>query len=273
MNIQLKNKTAKIAKVYPRRAYVFCPWHESSKGTPDISIDLEGDYSGCWTCWSCHQSGKITAEQLKRLRGMRKNKPKQLREFDWEKLTKEYFEAEMPDGLSQIEKLMVTQPWYCGWDGAAWTLPLREPDNTICGIQRVFRDRRKCCVEGSRLGLMIPQIEFDPSKRIIIVEGWSDACYILETGEQVIARPSASSCKEMCWQWCHNNDISNVILIPDNDEAGRRGAEELALSFMLRSERCFHLDQLIVPEQFNDVRQFAEAKGFRRVEEWLSSKP
>jgi len=273
MNIQLKNKTAKIHKIYPRRAYVFCPFHESLMGTPDLSIDLEGEYSGTFHCWSCNMSGKITSKQLEWLRSLRKNKPKQLREFDWAKLAQEYYENEMPDGLSQIETLMITQPWLAGWDGKAWILPLREADNKICGIQRVFRDRRKCCVEGSKLGLMVPQIEFDHSKPLYVCEGWSDSCIALECGVQVIGRPSCDACSEMLTHWLclHSPKPRTVIVVCDNDKPGIKGARDLCdkLGKVKTDEGgpVFYTGCYCPPT--NDLRALYESKGKKATIEFL----
>jgi hypothetical protein len=142
-----------------------------------------------------------------------------------------------------------------GWSPGhtAWSFPMRAGDGAVVGIHLREPDGSKLCVKGSRLGLFIPD-GAEGGDRLLIAEGLSDAMALVETGFPfVIGRPSCSAGDKHAVELIRRAQPSAVILIADGDEAGRRGAGNLASALVCS-----------VPE----VRVIVPPDGIKDVREW-----
>lgn len=239
-----------ITHVGNSKAYCVCPRHLDKR--PSISIDLDGDYAGCFHCWSCGWSGKLSPETMAQLVTKRK-KRNRLITLDWEKLNQEYHNTwEVHGPCVSFNKpfdvnWVVLRAFQCGWDGSAYTFPMRLPNGQISGIQRRWQDSTKCCVEGSQLSLFIPTTLLPQTKEIVdcgasqgpsqvrplfITEGVSDACSIYNLGFPAIGRPSCQGQEEMIKEYLELNGIENVVIVADNDKPGLKGMDSLINSLI-----------------------------------------
>lgn len=258
----------RIAYINNKRAMAYCPFHEDKR--PSFEIKLEGDYYGEYFCFSCGRTGTLTKQIMEQIvskahKGKKDQRPNNI---DWSSLVEKYesnwchqLNYTLPYGRDKDTFTLLN----CGWDGEAWTFPVRNANNEIVGIQRRFKDGFKCMVDGSRWGLFIPQRTVDSSKFVLITEGCSDLITVIDIGFQGVARPNNSACNEMIKnyldRWCHK---SNCFIIADNDknQAGWKGAIELATLLGLKKTQIF-----LPPVK--DIRQFVEETSGYNVELWI----
>ncbi len=266
----------KLYKVYNKRTLFFCPWHESQKGTADLDVTIEGPYSGKYFCYGCHKCGEVPmsdVEKLRKLRGQYKNEPTNI---NWSRLNQTYISQRMLNKVSSPLKVnlstMIKLEW--GWDSVASTFPERNEKDEVIGILRRFPDRNKGVVSGSKRGITIPRIKFDPSKKLHICEGCSDLSVILECKAQGIARPNSNSCNKMIISWCCLHNIETITIIGDCDRPGMEGAVELKNKLdNVRMEYDIQpafKTEIKYPEPFNDLYDFYCDKGLEEVKKWLS---
>lgn len=246
----------------------FCHWHESQKGSADLEVTIEGKFSGYYYCYGCQKSGQVPMSDVEILRAKRTKGTQKPTNINWTRLNQEYITKRMTGQVSKplrvSEETLNKLEW--GWDYTAATFPERNENDEIIGILRRFPDRNKGVVSGSKRGLTIPRIKFDPSKKLYICEGLSDLSVILEAGCQGIARPCANFSSEMCLDF--GSRFKNIVIIGDNDEAGIDGATKLTADF-LQSEQEGSISCLLSPEPFNDLYEFYCAKGLEEVKSWL----
>jgi hypothetical protein len=228
-------------KLTSKRAYISCPYHKDK--TPSLVITLEGEHTGKWYCFSCGRAGQLTKRQLE---GLLKKKPKRQKpdEIDWEKLVMEY--RDRYSGQPFPVQHWISEALLVGWDGEAWTFPMRNYKNEIIGIQRRFPDGFKCCVNGSMNGLFVPQTSL--AEPIYITEGASDLCYLLNIGRYGIGRINCRMIDEVV-DWLNHNKIKDVIIVADNDPPGQKGALKLANIL-----DCF----IWTPTKGKDLREYLE---------------
>jgi hypothetical protein len=133
-----------------------------------------------------------------------------------------------------------------GWDGETWTMPMQDGRGHLIGIQRRTVPR-KCCVEGSHLGLFVPQ-RLDGNGMLLVAEGATDVATLLDMGFSAIGRPNCNTGGAMVRVWCQAHPYTRVVVVADNDEPGRRGAEILAQQLHARTARP--------PPEYKDVRSW-----------------
>lgn len=229
-------KQLNIVRVDRHRATAFCVFHKDTN-KPNLSISLEPEYYGCYKCWACGVTGKLTEVQMQQLQLKQVDDYKQRRNFrwNWYHLQRVYCDnlKRFPlflDGLANefnVTKQTLTN-WSIGYDGRAITIPMSNNYGCI-GIQRRFPDGYKCCVDGSRLGLFI-NTGFADDDIVYICEGFSDAVAVYDLGFQVIGRPNCKFTKyiEDIFFEADGEFYGEIVIIPDNDEVGLLGANELA---------------------------------------------
>lgn len=161
------------------------------------------------------------------------------------------------DGISA----RVHRELWVGWDGEAFTIPFRNAKQEIVGIQRRFPDGFKCMVEGSQLGLVIPDLKFSYSKPLYITEGASDLSVVLECGLQGIARPNCNAIPEMIVEFCE--EFQDIVIVPDNDDPGINGAEHLSDVMCKEDIVLVHVDP------YNDLMEMFKAEGLDTCKEFL----
>ncbi len=135
-----------------------------------------------------------------------------------------------------------------GWDGHAYTFPMRAAGGAIIGIRRRFPDGRKRAVKGSRNGLFLPNNRPDEGM-LFIAEGESDTAALLDLGVTVIGRPGCGQCIDFCLDLVSGRD---VVIVADNDRPGREGAESLRDALLSKAGTV----KIIFPgPPFNDIRE------------------
>ena len=144
-------------------------------------------------------------------------------------------------------------------NGQAWRIPERDADGQIIGRVLRFDDGRRPKAEpGSKRGLTMewPLRSYagtSPAEPILVAEGASDAAVGLELGFVTIGRPSATGGLR---QLCPLLRDLHVVVVGDNDDAGRRGAEKIAdgLHGVAASVKL-----IFPPDGFNDLRDWYSA--------------
>lgn len=225
-------KQLKIVSTEPTMVWSYCCFHKDTE-RPNLSISLLDDYYGRYKCWACGKEGRLSTKQMKGLAVSKKKRIKPI-SIDWNRLTEEYFKR-----LSVINNIKLLDLWNInsnsiwqfrgGWDGEAYTFPMKSMVGSglcITGIQRVWLDSRKKAIHGSQLGLFIPSNN-NNDRSLFIVEGISDAVSVDDLGLAVIGKPCATYGDKIIKELLLEFDISSVIVIPDNDEAGCISTQKL----------------------------------------------
>jgi len=140
-----------------------------------------------------------------------------------------------------------------GWDGEAYTFPMSNAQGRIIGIRRRFPNGRKTSLTGSETGLFVPRGRAG-SELLLICEGPTDAAVALDLGFDCIGRPNCNSKIDMIVEYCRR--CSEIIIIGDNDKAGRDGAERLADTLVLH---CHSVKIIYPPDGIKDLRQWFRA--------------
>lgn len=137
-----------------------------------------------------------------------------------------------------------------GWNGHAWSFPMRSEAGVVVGIALRRPDGSKFAVKGSKLGLFVPR---DLSgDRLLVCEGQTDTAACLVLGFQAIGRPGANSTIKIASAVVQQLRPSEVVVVGDRDEAGRRGAVEI--SSALAATRAVRM--ILPPEGIKDAREW-----------------
>ena len=145
-----------------------------------------------------------------------------------------------------------------GWDGGAFVFPMSNDFGNVIGIKRRLPDGRKLSLIGSKTGLFIPA-GLSPERMLLVCEGPTDAGAALDLGFDAIGRPNCNSRVEMTARAARGR--TEIVIIADNDCAGKSGAEKLADSLILhfQSVKIVH-----PPEGIKDLRMWLRA-GLERA--------
>ena len=246
--------------------YAICPFHDDHN--PSLTIALTGPFAGLWRCWACGKHGQAVDLGIDF-----EISPVTQTLQDWDELQKQY-EAKScyltPEGVVEKWKLLAKE-WGiqdkplivlgCGWDEKAYTFPMRNENRQIIGIQRRFPNGRKVCVEGSRLGLFIPNVPFHICLNFdmwLITEGVSDCAVALDMGFFAIGRPSCNTGDKLIQKWLNNcwQKPNKMLIVADNDEVGILGATRLKETLWETGRNC---DIFIPPAK--DLRQAVHDYG------------
>jgi len=155
-----------------------------------------------------------------------------------------------------------------GWDGEAYTFPMKKSNKEIIGIQRRFPNGKKCAVKGSSLGLFIPNIEI--SSPLFITEGVSDLAALLGlVGFYGIAKPSAQVGNDLVRQFILLYECNEIVIICDNDKAGFKGTVELVRKLTF----CCNVVTIALspPEGIKDLRKWIAKEGKDKVKGYLNA--
>lgn len=118
-----------------------------------------------------------------------------------------------------------------GWhaDGGAWPFPMVNAAGQVLGIRLRRPGGRKFAVTGSRDGLFLPSNSDPHTPHFRIAEGPTDAAALWDMGfRNPAGRPSGTGGTRLLIQLVRQRRPANVIILADNDETGRRGAERRA---------------------------------------------
>ncbi len=148
-----------------------------------------------------------------------------------------------------------------GWDGEAYTFPVRNANDEIIGISRRWPDGTKGMVKGSQVGIYIPRISFKPlpdSWCLFICEGASDTATALDMGLRAIGRVSCQSGGGQVIEFCRKHDPTQVVIIADNDDPGIMGAKYLQDALKDEGKKTL----VYVPgNNAKDLREYRENGG------------
>ena len=137
----------------------------------------------------------------------------------------------------------------------AWGFPMRNETGNIIGLRLRYDDGRKLSLAYSRSGLFMP----DPlvtNGLLVICEGPTDAAAALGLTGAVVGRPSCSGGDAMIAELVRVRKPQRIVVIGDNDEPGRLGAEALA-------GKLHNVKVAYPPELHKDLRAWIGAGGAR----------
>ena len=138
-----------------------------------------------------------------------------------------------------------------GFDGHAYTFPMRDENRKIIGVRRRFDDGRKLSIKDSTNALFFPDGLSD-SDKLIICEGPTDCAAALDMGFDAIGRPNCDSKIEMTAKFVQGR---MVTIVADNDLPGVTGAKKLARRLI---ECCPEVKIIAPPAGIKDLRQWKQ---------------
>jgi len=226
-----------------------CPFHKEK--TPSCVV-----YDDHYHCFGCNSHGMSVDYIMNRDRckypdameilGLNnfipKWKPmKKPQTIDFESMLNGWHEKTSSEKIQELSvKLGVDYESLCCLGSAwapehnAWAFAMRDIKREIVGIRLRNSDGKKWSVKGSRQGLFWPN-ESTPEKTIFICEGPTDTAAALTINLFAIGRPSALAYIEETIELIKSLRCTNVIIISDNDEAGRKGSKKLRNKLGVRS--------------------------------------
>jgi hypothetical protein len=143
-----------------------------------------------------------------------------------------------------------------GWNGSAWTFPMRNHREEIVGFRTRFDNGAKFAIKGSRAGLFIPSGRLRGSgNEVWIVEGPTDAAAMCDMGLNAIGRPSCMGSEQEIKRWTAG---MNVIVVADADGPGVAGAERLIQSLAGSVRSCL---MVLPPMGMKDAREVSNHGG------------
>lgn len=158
---------------------------------------------------------------------------------------------------SRILQMMQT-----GWDGEAYTFPVRNANDEIIGITRRWPDGTKGMVKGSQVGIHIPRVNWDNLETLFICEGASDTATALDMGLRAIGRVSCQTGRDHIIKFCVQKRPTQIVIVADNDSAGITGAKILGVDIS-HGYKLFTATRPIIkiitpPTSINDLRKWRQ---------------
>lgn len=147
-----------------------------------------------------------------------------------------------------------------GWNAErrVFSFPMREPNGCICGIRYRAYNGRKFSESGSREGLFFQPDEIN-CQYLVVVEGASDAAAMWSIGfRSVIGRASCNGNIEQVVTLCRRSRFNHVVIVPDGDTVGWRGAN--VLNEAMRGLSQIEAKLVPLPDGVKDVRQCIQQK-------------
>jgi hypothetical protein len=193
--------------------------------------------------------------------------------IDWLDLCNQYRRAcrlgslawlanELGVGMDSLERLQV------GWNDQqrAFSFPMRDANGRPCGIRYRRYSGAIFSETHSREGLFFQPTDLLPDY-LVIVEGASDAAATMDLGfASVIGRANNVGNVQQLLSILRGHRFNRVVVVPDGDEPGKRGAAALAESMVAAELPKPEILQL--PDGFKDCRAMVQRKKNAR---WLQS--
>lgn len=122
--------------------------------------------------------------------------------------------------------------WQLGWDGERVTIPIRNEEGTLVNVRRYLRDSKGAqgkmlsLAQGTGAAVLWPLAPLEGNE-IIFVEGEWDAMLMWQEGftNTMTVTSGAGTFKP---EWVDEFKDKSVIVMFDNDYAGRKGAQRVA---------------------------------------------
>jgi Toprim domain len=149
-----------------------------------------------------------------------------------------------------------------GWydDRRSWSFPMVTVDGAVLGIRLRGPDGSKFAVKGGKEGLFIPMADEAQPCALVVVEGATDTAALLDMGfVNVVGRPSCTGGIKLVVEVARRRQPPEVVVVADNDEPGRRGADNLASVLVAYAP----VRVIAPPEGIKDVREWLRAGGTR----------
>ena len=147
-----------------------------------------------------------------------------------------------------------------GWDGEAYTFPVRNANDKIIGITRRWPDGTKGMVKGSQVGIYIPRLNWDNLETLFICEGASDTATALDMGLSAIGRVSCQTGRDYIIKFCVKKKPTQIVIVADNDKAGISGAKILGVDishgYKLFVVTCPIIKVITPPANLSDLREW-----------------
>ena len=210
--------------------WCLCPNHDDTNASMCINKTDTGKYpKGFGYCYVCRHTINFSAETVDKM-AKKKSICRKKVPVDWDCLVEHFLDN--PSRIKEVNKLAkmwkISPPsyYYVGFDGEAIAIPMCNENEEYVGIQRRFSDGSKCCVDGSQLGLFIPDISHE--EIVVITEGFSDAAVATHLGYFGIGKPSAGFGDEIVRKYLESIEYKgDIIIVADNDNAGLKSAYTL----------------------------------------------
>ncbi|HBI47066.1 MAG TPA: hypothetical protein DDY78_30065 [Planctomycetales bacterium] len=156
--------------------------------------------------------------------------------MDMERLADEFQQAVDPGRLHQLAvSLGLSVASLCqlgvGWsaDHRAWSFPMTDAGGAVLGVRLRRPNGVKFAVKGGREGLFLPATAGEKLSPLYICEGPTDTAALLQIGfSNVAGRPSCTGGIKLLVELVRRRFVSEVVILADGDEPGRRGADNLA---------------------------------------------
>ncbi len=138
----------------------------------------------------------------------------------------------------------------------AWVFPMGDAGGRLLGASLRLRSGKKLSIRGGHQGLFLPSGLACTGSRLFIAEGQTDTAALLELGFEAIGRPSSLGGVWLTIELIRRLKPAEVVVVADNDPAGRMGASRLARALVI-----LHPDVRIIapPVQFKDLREWTRA--------------
>jgi hypothetical protein len=159
-------------------------------------------------------------------------------------------------GLSTASLLSLGTGWAAGY--RSWSFPMMDAARRVLGIRLRRPDGYKFAVKGSKEGLFLPEVEA-ADEQLLIAEGATDTAALLHMGfKNVAGRPCCMGGIKLVVELVTRRHPTQVVVVSDADEVGRRGAADLAAALLAHAPTVRVIQP---PDGVEDVRAFLQAGG------------
>ena len=159
-----------------------------------------------------------------------------------------------------------------GWSNehSAWSFPMTDAAGKVVGVRLRLPGGRKLAVRGGHEGLFIPS-NLDTGGQLLIAEGPTDTAALLDLSFAAIGRPSCAGGVKLLVDFCRRREPSEVVIVADGDEPGKRGAESLAVLLTAYSKA---VRIIIPPTGAKDARKWKQGGATRHdIQQFIDAAP
>ncbi len=150
-----------------------------------------------------------------------------------------------------------------GWSAEhrAWSFPMTDAAAVVRGIRLRRPEGYKFAVKGGREGLFLPAKSAERHSTLYVCEGPTDTAALLDMGfTKVAGRPSCTGGIKLLVELVRRDNPREVVVMADNDEPGRRGADNLA---SVLTAYATGVRVIAPPDGIKDARAWLRAGGER----------
>ena len=256
-----------------------CPFHDDHHPSAEIRLCKDGVWRfNCYTC----QERSLDVYDVRRLTGVEGTKlppPRRVElseeppESDWEALQTRYVSRVVAVELNVLAASLGVSPTALrrlevGWNGQAWTFPMRDAEMNVVGLARRWPDGHKKFL--GHTGIFVPDGGLpEQATQILVAEGTSDVAMLLDMGFVAVGRPSCQGTIEPLLAMLAG---AEAVIVGDYDEPKRRndgttfrpgqdGAKELADAIVKTKGTA----KVLLPLKGKDVREWVKASATAAV--------